>query len=187
MSDDKGRRVNQSSSQAKPRTLAGNGHRGGTGEDGVLQREDTENRRWVRTINDYIKLNGNRPPAFPPGSKFDYSNYGFILLGAVIERVSGQTYEDYIQQHVFGPAGMTHASFPDLQHIKDIPVGYSTFFEAEPKPIASTEVLPWRGSAAGGGVASATDMLRFFTALSSNVLLSAQSRAIATEPSEKGW
>jgi D-alanyl-D-alanine carboxypeptidase len=163
------------------------GHRGGTGEDGVLQREDTENRRWVRTINDYIKLNGNRPPAFPPGSKFDYSNYGYILLGAVIERVSGQTYQDYIQQHVFGPAEMTHASFPDLQHIKDIPVGYSTFFEAEPKPIASTEVLPWRGSAAGGGVASATDMLRFFTALSSNVLLSAQSRAIATEPSEKGW
>lgn len=162
-------------------------HRGGTGEDGVLQREDTANRGWVRTIDDYIKLNGNRPPAFPPGSKFDYSNYGFILLGAVIERVSGQTYQDYIQQHVFGPAGMANASFPDLQHIKDIPVGYSTFFEAEPKPIASTGVLPWRGSAAGGGVASATDMLRFFTALNSKVLLSAKSRAMATEPSEKGW
>lgn len=163
------------------------GHRGGTGEDGVLQREDTANRAWVRTIDDYIKLNGNRSPAFPPGSKFAYSNYGFILLGAVIERVSGQTYQDYIEQHVFGPAGMTNASFPDLQHIKDIPVGYSTFFEAEPKPIASTEVLPWRGSAAGGGVASATDMLRFFTALNSNVLMSAKSRAMATEPNEKGW
>ena len=163
------------------------GHRGGTGEDGVLQREDRANRAWVRTIDDYIKLNGNRSPAFPPGSKFSYSNYGFILLGAVIERVSGQSYQNYIQQHVFGPAGMTNASFPDLQHIKDIPVGYSTFFEAEPKPIASTAVLPWRGSAAGGGVASATDMLRFFTALNSNVLLSAKSRAMATKPNEKGW
>lgn len=163
------------------------GHRGGTGEDGVLQREDTANRGWVRTINDYIKLNGNRPPAFAPGSKFDYSNYGFILLGAVIERVSGQTYQDYVQQHIFGPAGMTHASFPDLQHITDVPVGYSTFFEAEPKPIASTAVLPWRGSSAGGGVASATDMLRFFTALRSNTLLSAKSLTMATEPNEKGW
>jgi len=163
------------------------GHRGGTGEDGVLQREDTANRAWVRTIDDYIKLNGDRPPAFPPGSKFSYSNYGFILLGAVIERVSGLAYQDYIQQHVFGPAGMTNASFPDLQHIKDIPVGYSTFFEAEPKPIASTAVLPWRGSAAGGGVASATDMLRFITALNSNVLLSAKSLAMATKPNEKGW
>lgn len=163
------------------------GHRGGTGEDGVLQREDTANREWVRRINDYIKLNGNRSPAFAPGSKFAYSNYGFILLGAVIERVSGQAYQDYVQQHIFGPAGMTHASFPDLQHITDVPVGYSTFFEAEPKSIASTAVLPWRGSAAGGGVASATDMLRFFTALRSNVLLSAKSRMMATEPSEKGW
>ncbi|WP_242122140.1 serine hydrolase domain-containing protein [Sphingomonas lacusdianchii] len=163
------------------------GHRGGTGEDGVLQRDDTANREWVRTINDYIKLNGNRPPAFAPGSKFAYSNYGFILLGAVIERVSGQTYQDYVQRHVFGPAGMTHASFPDLQHITDVPVGYSTFFEAEPTPIASTAVLPQRGSAAGGGVASATDMLRFFTALRSNVLLSAKSRMMATEPSKKGW
>ena len=162
-------------------------HRGGTGEDGVLQREDTKSRAWVRTINDFIKLNGSRPPAFPPGSKFDYSNYGFILLGAVIERVSGQSYQDYIQQHVFDPAGMTTASFPDVEHIKDIPVGYSTFFEAEPKPIASTNVLPWRGSAAGGGVASATDMLRFFDALRSNRLLSAKSLAMATDPREKGW
>lgn len=162
-------------------------HRGGTGEDGVLQREDSANRAWVRTIDDYIKLNGTRPPAFPPGSKFDYSNYGFILLGAVIERVSGQSYQDYIQQHVFNPAGMTNASFPDLEHIKDIPVGYSTFFESEPKPIASTNVLPWRGSAAGGGVASAADMLRFFNALRSNVLLSAKSLAMATEPRDKGW
>ena len=162
-------------------------HRGGTGEDGVLQREDSANRAWVRTINDYIKLNGNRPPAFSPGGKFDYSNYGFILLGAVIERASGQAYQDYIQQHVFGPAGMTHASFPNLEQIEDVPVGYSTFFEAEPKPIASTDVLPWRGSAAGGGVASTTDMLRFFKALSSDVLLSARSRALATEPREKGW
>lgn len=162
-------------------------HRGGTGEDGVLQREDSANRAWVRTIDDYVKLNGARPPAFPPGSKFDYSNYGFILLGAVIERVSNQSYQDYIKQHVFDPAGMTNASFPDLEHIKDIPVGYSTFFEADAKPIASTGVLPWRGSAAGGGVASATDMLRFFGALRSNVLLSAKSRALATEPNGKGW
>ncbi len=72
-------------------------HRGGTGEDGILQREDGANRAWVRTIDDLIKLNGSRAPDFPPGSKFDYSNYGFILLGAVIERVSGQYYQNFIQ------------------------------------------------------------------------------------------
>lgn len=162
-------------------------HRGGAGEDGILQREDTANRAWVRTIDDFITLNGNRAPDFPPGSKADYSNYGFILLGAVIERVSGQTYQDYIQQNVFEPAGMTNASFPDLEHIADIPVGYSTFFESEPEPIAMTDVLPWRGSAAGGGVASANDLLRFFAALGSNTLLSSETLAMATIPGKTGW
>ncbi len=162
-------------------------HRGGTGEDGILQREDDANRAWVRTINDLIKLNGNRAPDYQPGSKFDYSNYGFILLGAVIERVSGQSYQYFIQQSIFDPAGMTHASFPDLEHIADVPVGYTTFFESEPEPIAATSVLPWRGSAAGGGVASATDLLRFFNALRSDMLVSSDTLAIATEASETGW
>jgi CubicO group peptidase (beta-lactamase class C family) len=162
-------------------------HRGGTGEDGILRREDTANRAWVRTINDFIKLNGNRAPDFPPGSKTDYSNYGFLLLGAVIERVSGQTYQDFIQRNVFDPAGMKYASFPDREHLAGIPVGYSTFFESEPGPIKNTEVLPWRGSAAGGGVASATDLLRFFAALRSHKLLSPQSLAIATVPGDTPW
>ena len=162
-------------------------HRGGTGEDGILQREDGANRAWVRTIDDLIKLNGNRAPAFEPGSKFDYSNYGFILLGAVIERVSGQSYQDFVQQNVFDPAGMTHASFPDLEHIADVPVGYTTFFESEPEPVAANSVLPWRGSAAGGGVASATDLLHFFDALRSNTLMSSETLAMATQSSESGW
>ena len=163
------------------------GHRGGTGEDGILQREDGANRAWVRTIDDLIKLNGNRAPAFEPGSEFDYSNYGFILLGAVIERVSGQFYQDFVQRNVFDPAGMTHASFPDLEHIGDVPVGYTTFFESEPEPVAATSVLPWRGSAAGGGVASATDLLHFFAALRSNTLLSTETLAMATQAGQSGW
>ena len=162
-------------------------HRGGTGEDGILQREDTANRAWVRTINDFIKLNGSRAPDFPPGSKADYSNYGFILLGAVIERVSGQAYQDYIQENVFDPAEMTNASFPNLEQLASVPVGYSTFFETEPEPIAITSSLPWRGSAAGGGVASANDLIRFFAALRSNTLLSSEILGMATVPGATPW
>lgn len=95
------------------------------------------------------------------------------MFGAVIERVSGQSYQDYIQESVFDPAKMTNASFLNLEQIADIPVGYSTFFERKAEPIAITNILPWRGSAAGGGVASANDLLKFFAALRSNTLLSA--------------
>ena len=66
-------------------------HRAGAGDDGILAREDAANRAKVRTIDDLIALNGKRPPAFAPGLRMEYSNYGFILLGAVIERAGSPT------------------------------------------------------------------------------------------------
>lgn len=103
-------------------------HRAGTGDIGILGRDDAHNRATVRTIADMIRLNGNRAPAFPPGSKDDYSNYGFILLGAVIERVTHGGYYDYVRQHVFEPAGMTASGFPDRDHLGEVAVGYTSFF-----------------------------------------------------------
>ena len=44
---------------------------------------------------------------FEPGSRYEYSNNGFILLGVLIEAVTGQSYYDYVREHVFAPAGMT--------------------------------------------------------------------------------
>lgn len=79
-------------------------HRAGTGDIAILGRDDGANRARVRTIDDIIALNGSRPPAFAPGSKEDYSNYGFVLLGAVVESVSGQSYYDYVADHIFAPA-----------------------------------------------------------------------------------
>ena len=139
-------------------------HRGGTGDIGILGREDGANRARIRTIADIVELNGARGPDFPPGSKEDYSNYGFILLGAVIEKVTGGSYDDYVAQHVFGPAGMKNAGFPDHDHLQGVAVGYTRFFGAETMLVPNLDVLPWRGASAGGGVASPNDMLRFFHA-----------------------
>ena len=163
------------------------GHRAGAGEDGVLRREDTVARARVRTIDDYLELNGHRAPDFEPGAKADYSNYGFLLLGAVIEKVTGESYQDYVQAHVFDPAGMTNAGYPDRDHLDGIPVGLTTFFESESAPVPNTGVLPWRGSAHGGGVASANDMLRFFAALKKGRLLAPETVELATRPGETPW
>lgn len=162
-------------------------HRGGTGDIGILERKDGANRAKVRTIGDIVRLNGSRPPDFPPGSKVDYSNYGFILLGAVIERVTGGSYYDYVAEHVFKPAGMTAAGFPDRDHLQEVADGYTTFFGEEPRLVPSADVLPWRGASAGGGVASANDMLRFFTALKTGKLLSPAMLKLATTPGETRW
>ena len=162
-------------------------HRGGTGDIGILGRDDGANRAKVRTIDDIVSLNGNRGPDFPPGTKDDYSNYGFILLGAVIEKVTGGSYYDYVAEHVFKPAGMINTNFPDGDHLQGVAVGYTTFFGAEPKLVASTGILPWRGASAGGGVSTANDMLRFFDALKRGKLLSPSMFKLATTPGATPW
>lgn len=162
-------------------------HRGGTGDIGILGRDDGANRARVSTIADIVALNGNRAPDFAPGSKADYSNYGFILLGAVIERVTGKSYYDYVAEHVFAPARMTRTGFPDRDHLQGVAVGYTTFFGAELQLSPSTGILPWRGASAGGGVSTANDMLRFFTALNSGKLLSPTMFKLATTPGATSW
>ena len=162
-------------------------HRGGTGDIGILGREDGANRARVRTTADIVRLNGARAPDFPPGTKEDYSNYGFVLLGAVIEKVTGTAYQDRVAKHVFEPAGMTGSGFPDRDHLKGVATGYTTFFGAAPKPVPNLDILPWRGTPAGGGVASANDMRRFFEAMKAGRLLSPATLALATSPSATPW
>jgi D-alanyl-D-alanine carboxypeptidase len=152
-------------------------HRGGTGNMNILEREYETNREWVRSIDDIIKLNGARPPAFEPGSKEEYSNYGFLLLGAIIERVTEQSYYDYVEQHVFRPAGMNHTGFPTRDQMSGVAIGY-TWIDKALKP--STQWLPWRGTPAGGGISTADDEARFFNALNAGLLLSKTMLAEAT-------
>lgn len=162
-------------------------HRSGADDIGVLARDEGENRAKARTIADLIQLNGARAPLFPPGSKTEYSNYGFLLLGAVVERVSGESFYDYVKRHVFEPAGMTNAGFPDLEHLQGVGIGYTTFFGDEPELVSNVTVLPWRGTPAGGGVASANDMLKFLRALSAGKLLSPELLQQATTPGATPW
>ena len=79
-------------------------HTAGTGDFFVP--EFDQHRLNLRTHDDYLKLYGSRPLRFQPGSKWEYSNFGFIILGSVIERVTGQDYYSYVRDHVYLPAGM---------------------------------------------------------------------------------
>ncbi len=80
-------------------------HTGGTGD--IFGPEFTwANRDKLNTLQDFVKLYGKRGPEFEPGSRWTYSNYGYVLLGVIIEQVSGQSYYDYFREHIFKPAGM---------------------------------------------------------------------------------
>jgi D-alanyl-D-alanine carboxypeptidase len=153
-------------------------HTGGTGD--FFGPEFTAHRLELRTLQDYVKLYGKRGLAFEPGSKWEYSNYGFLLLGVLIETVSGQSYYDYVAEHVFKPAGMTStASLAEDQAVPDRSVGYTKFGGGETwKP--NTDTLPYRGTSAGGGYSTVEDLLRFANALQNHKLLDAQHTDLLT-------
>lgn len=120
--------------------------------------------------------------SFEPGARFEYSNYGFVLLGVLIEQVSGASYYDYVGDNVFRRAGMTSTgSLPESEDVPNRAVGYT-----RPSPggawVPNTDTLPWRGTAAGGGYSTVGDLLRFAQALSSGTLISKATLAEATRP-----
>ena len=152
-------------------------HTGGTGD--IFGPEFDTHRLELKTLQDYVKLYGNRGPEFEPGSRWQYSNYGFLLLGVIVEKVSGQNYYDYVRDHIFTPAGMTAtASEPEDQVVADRSVGYM-----RPDGAAwqrNTDTLPYRGTSAGGGYSTVEDLLKFAMALQTNKLLKPQYTEILT-------
>jgi len=145
-------------------------HTGGTGD--IFGPDFATHRLELRTLNDYVALYGARGLRFEPGSRWEYSNYGMLLLGVVIERVSGQSYYDYVEQHVFRPAGMTHSgSLPEDQAVRDRSMGYMRRGGAW---TLNTNTLPYRGTSAGGGYSSVGDLVAFADALMNHKLLNAE-------------
>src|SRR5580704_288629 len=79
-------------------------HTGGTGD--IFGPDFDKNRPTLRTLDSYVALYGSREPQFEPGSRWEYSNYGFLLLGLVVQKASGEDYYAYVREHIYKPAGM---------------------------------------------------------------------------------
>ena len=111
---------------------------------------------------DYYRLVSSQPQLFAPGARRQYCNGCYIVLGAIIEKVTGVPYETYIARHVYEPAGMTTAG----PRGGDAAVGYTRRDgDGEGQPRSNAAQVGASGSAAGGGYATARDLLRFDEAL----------------------
>lgn len=126
-------------------------------------------RRDLRHNRDFLPLFAGNPLEFEPGSKQEYSNAGYVLLGMLVERLSGEDYYAYIHKHIYGPAGMTRTGHWAVDALPpNTAIGYSRGGEdaAENAPLrANTNLLPGRGSAAGGGYSTPEDLMRLLAAL----------------------
>ena len=154
-------------------------HTGGTGD--IFTPEYEAHRQETRALADYIKLFGTRPVAFEPGTRMEYSNYGFILLGRIIELVTLEPYEKYIREHVYLPAKMLHTdSRPENDHVEGRAIGYT---QGSNGLTPNTDTMPWSGTSAGGGYSTVRDLLLFAEALQSGKLLSPELLREATQGS----
>lgn len=131
----------------------------------------------LRTVDDFIRLFIDDPLLFGPGEKRHYSNNGYVVLGKIIEVLSGQGYYDYIRENIYRPAGMGNSNHYELDiPVSNLAIGYTK----EGLKCSSQNVsrrnnmflIGIKGSPAGGGYSTVNDLLKFDKALHNHVLLS---------------
>lgn len=126
-----------------------------------------------REIADYLPLFVNDSLLFEPGRQYAYSNAGFMVLGYIIEKVTGQSYFDYVRENIYKPAGMINTdAYENDFVVPNLAIGYTTV-QARPGEIKSNVFMHVvKGGPAGGGYSTVEDLLMFRNAMMNNRLLS---------------
>jgi len=128
-----------------------------------------------RSLSDYQTLLADDELSFEPGTKFSYSNSGMLILGVIIEKISGMSYFDFLQKNIFIPAGMTNTGgFYKDRPVENRATGYTKIYENEEVTFDNNQYTRiMRGSPSGGAYSTVEDFFKFDTAIRMNKLLSA--------------
>lgn len=129
----------------------------------------------IRNLSDYLPLFADKPLLFEPGTKTQYSNGGYIVLGLIIEKISGKSYFDYVKENIYRIAGMENTDHFEADiPVENVASGYTRFWNGEEHPNEPRRnniyTRPARGSSAGGGYSTAEDLLKLIIALKENKL-----------------
>jgi len=145
----------------------------------------------IRSISQALELVYDQKPLFKPGTRYEYSNSGMLVLGAIIEKVTGMSYREYLKKQILDPVGMANSGiwYPE-DRVPNRAIGYSKISEGSHK-IETENEFPALSD--GGLYSTVGDMLKYDLALRENQLLSQQYKDImfsVTPPAEKyayGW
>jgi CubicO group peptidase (beta-lactamase class C family) len=140
--------------------------------------------RDIKSVDDYLALFAADPLQFEPGSSRAYSNGGYVVLGKIIEKLSGQSYYDYVRDRITGPAGMSDTRHYLIdERVPNRAVGYTSQDSSDQGPGNGSSAshgrqpnswsLAGRGSPAGGGYSTVDDFLKLDGALRGGRLLPA--------------
>lgn len=143
--------------------------------------EEYINTRHYKNILESLAAFKNDKLEHPPGTSITYSSYAYTLLGMAVERASGMSFMQYLQERVFKPAGMTNTRDYDVfEIIPNRSEGYEV--TAEGKLRNAKFVDPSNRIPGGGLVSTAGDVARFTNAMQGNQLLKKASFQEMTSP-----
>jgi CubicO group peptidase (beta-lactamase class C family) len=125
--------------------------------------------KGYRTVEEYFPSFVNERLRSEPGKQFGYSNYGYLVLGRMVEKTAGQDYYTYVRKKVFAPAGMSDTDSYELDaDTANLATGY---MDAPGGRRTNVRHLAMKGLPFGGGYSTAGDLSKFATALRGGKLL----------------
>ncbi|MBB6452674.1 CubicO group peptidase (beta-lactamase class C family) [Salirhabdus euzebyi] len=138
----------------------------------------------IRTGADFLPLFQNEKMMFNPGEKFHYNNAGYILLGLMVEKVSGTSFTEYVEQNIFKLCSMDTSGYFSLDYLpSNSALGYIDNRDGSWR--TNVYSIPIKGGADGGAFVTAFDMISFWEALFSRKLLSESYTNILLSPHAK--
>jgi CubicO group peptidase (beta-lactamase class C family) len=164
-------------------------HSAGLGE--LFDKPFDRRKNYLKSA-DYFPIFAGSPLLFEPGHGWRYSNEGYIVLGAIIEKISGQSYDAYLKEHVFGPAGMNESGDFSADEMPGTrAIGYMRDSNDDPlgidPPRDNGELVGTRGNACGGAYVTAGDWLKFARALQTGKLIRHDMFIKLTTPRAVNW
>ncbi|TQS70555.1 serine hydrolase [Ornithinibacillus gellani] len=135
----------------------------------------------IRNLESFLPLFEKEAKMYQPGERFHYNNAGYILLGLIVEKVSNQSFSDYVQEHIFQPAGMERSGYFEMDKLPDnTALGYVE--ETDGMYKTNIYSLPVKGGSDGGAYTTVHDMGRLWDALMHHRLLNETNTKLLLHP-----
>jgi D-alanyl-D-alanine carboxypeptidase len=147
----------------------------------------------LRKVDDFVLFFIDDELLFEPGEKMQYSNAGYVVLGKIIEAITGEDYYEYVRENIYQPAGMNDSDHYEVDSITPkMAIGYTRHMPCE--SYSSDELtysnkrrcnffsIGSRGSPAGGGYSTSYDLLKFDRAISQEILLDSEHSKMILRP-----
>ena len=138
-----------------------------------------KNWKSIRTVEGFLATFADESLAFEPGERFQYSNSGPIVLGLIIEKITGKTYYEYVRDHIHQPTGMYNTDCYEVDRpTPNLAIGYTNINydgSRDDGPKRNNLFLhSVKGGPAGGGYSTVEDLLKFANAIQDHKLLNAE-------------